>query len=311
MKFISQVGLLFLVSYYLSAGGWRFVGIGLALFLVQVPIYYLIISLTFQQTPGTAVPSGIETIHDLIGAPKGVPCLIGYKNPWDQNKLYGLFYKNEAQGERPLKERQVLLFFHGARSNALMHHHWMVNFCKESGVDCLMADYRGFGMCAGNSNEFTLYGDGLAAYYYLLSQGYTHAQIIVFGVSLGSVPATFVTQCYGAKGLILKAGITHFNDVGSNWWKQHLPIFPFFLLRSYVWATFFLSLNNLSFFGQLKLPTLLIYGDKDKMTPAWLGHKLAAQRQKGVLFFSYKGAHSDYPAHLDERVMEFLKKELP
>jgi alpha/beta superfamily hydrolase len=53
-----------------------------------------------------------------------------------------------------------------------------------------MFDYRGYGMSEGNPTEEGMYKDVRAVYQWLLDNGSNSNQIIVYGFSLGSAPAT-------------------------------------------------------------------------------------------------------------------------
>lgn len=88
----------------------------------------------------------------------------------------------------PAPGRRVIVFFHGngdnwdgaARANQLL---------SEAGYGVLLAEYRGYGANPGVPGEQGFYTDGRAALDWLAAQGFSAAQTVLVGNSIGSGPA--------------------------------------------------------------------------------------------------------------------------
>lgn len=90
-------------------------------------------------------------------------------------------------------EDTIIVYCHGQSLH--MDHYWqraklLANCGSNQRFGVLMFDYRGYGMSEGNPTEEGMYKDVRAVYQWLLDNGSNSNQIIVYGFSLGSAPAT-------------------------------------------------------------------------------------------------------------------------
>jgi hypothetical protein len=153
--------------------------------------------------------------------------------------------------------RYTLLFSHGNAEDLGDD----VDFLKEleqAGFAVLAWDYRGYGTSAGSPSEKTLYSDEEVVYSYLVRELKTPPErVIVFGRSLGSVPAVDLASRQPVAGLILEGGLASGQRV-----LLPFPIFPFDRFR------------NLDKIGRVKCPVLVIHGTADEVVPFRNGRAL-------------------------------------
>jgi hypothetical protein len=97
----------------------------------------------------------------------------------------------------------IILYCHGQSLH--MDYYWqraklIANCGGNERFGVLMFDYRGYGLSEGSPSEDGMYKDVRAAFSWLLNQGANPDQIIVYGFSLGSAPATDL-MAFGYNGL--------------------------------------------------------------------------------------------------------------
>lgn len=96
----------------------------------------------------------------------------------------------------------IILYCHGQTRH--MDHYWqraklLANCGNKERFGVLMFDYRGYGKSEGVPTEQGMYEDVRAAYQWLLNEGARSQQIVIYGFSLGSAPATDLAA-YGMNG---------------------------------------------------------------------------------------------------------------
>lgn len=118
--------------------------------------------------------------------------------------LYGYWLKHAVTPQT------TMLYCHGNYKD--LDNEWTrAKLFYAHGFDVLIFDYRGLGMSQGERSISALGADGTAAVSYLIDKGVPVARLLVYGHSLGSVPAIYVASTYpgidGAQGLVLEAPI--------------------------------------------------------------------------------------------------------
>ncbi len=131
-----------------------------------------------------------------------------------------------------------------------------------------LVNYRGYGGSTGKPSEASIYSDALAIFDDL-KQKYNN--ISVLGRSLGSGVATLVASRRELKKLVL---ITPYDSIQAVAQKSY-PIFPLsLLLRD--------KYNSIDRVANIKIPTLLLLADNDKVVGNSHSLKLASAFQTGV-----------------------------
>ena len=125
------------------------------------------------------------------------------------------------------------------------------------GFSVLSIDYRGYGLSEGSPTEHNCYADARLLIQKAQALGYRDADIILWGRSIGSGPATQLATEMNARALVLESPfITAFRTT------THIPLLPFD------------RFNNLSKMNEVTCPLLIIHGNRDRIIPAWHSYKL-------------------------------------
>lgn len=90
----------------------------------------------------------------------------------------------------------VIMYCHGNRDH--MDFYWqraklLANVGGKNRYGVMMIDYRGYGLSEGTSTEKSLYADVEAALAWLKAQGLTSKRLIMYGFSMGTIPAIELT----------------------------------------------------------------------------------------------------------------------
>lgn len=170
-----------------------------------------------------------------------------------------------------------------------------------AGFGVLLVGYRGYGGNPGEPTEAGLYEDARANLRFLATRNLRPEQIVLFGESLGTAVAIQMATEFPVLALILEAplaSITHSARV-------RYPLFAFdFLVRD--------KFNSLTKIGKVKVPLLLVHGEKDSTTSVRFGRMIydAANEPKRAHFIAEAG-HNDLIEHgMAQAVTAFLD-ELP
>jgi fermentation-respiration switch protein FrsA (DUF1100 family) len=194
----------------------------------------------------------------------------------DGTQLNGWFF--------PLgKDDLVVLHFHGNAGN-ISHRLDLISQFLQRKLQVFIIDYRGFGRSGGSPSEGGLYKDGLAAYDYLVQQeGILPSQIVVHGHSIGAAVAIEVALNRRVKSVILESAFTSTRDMAKT--------MPLFLPLSLFLPT---NYNNLEKISRLRVPMLIVHGDKDEIVPFSMGERLFKAAKEPKFFYRVKGAeHND------------------
>ena len=191
----------------------------------------------------------------------------------DGVKLHGWFF--------PVKNsRLCLLIFHGNADNISIRlpkaKAWV-----DRGVSVLLMDYRGYGKSEGEIKSANdLVQDAKASLAWLKAENYIPSQIILYGESIGSVPAIELAANEKFKAIILEAPFTSLKDVA----KLIYGIVPDFMLKDF-------EMNNEAKIPQLKTPVLILQGTEDEVVPFSMGQRLFQKAPEPKSFFEIKSGH--------------------
>lgn len=153
----------------------------------------------------------------------------------------------------------VILYCHGNKNH--MDLYWnrakLLSYTGYRGkYGVMMVDYRGYGLSEGNPSESGMHADVLACMRWLKSKGLKDGNLVMYGFSLGSAPASFLSvenPVMPVSRLILEAPFASAQAMVEDAAKLSLP-------SSYFTS---LSLNNEDLVRKLKVPFLLIHGKDD------------------------------------------------
>lgn len=154
----------------------------------------------FGDYRGGELSEEIHTLYpDVVVANKQV---ITFKS--DGNTLYGFFLWHAGRTD------PTILYCHGNTKH--LDHYWgRTKLLYLTGYNVFVFDYRGFGKSEGTITEEGMLADAYAALDYLTkTEGIAKADILIYGFSIGSVPATELAanaDMDSCLGLVLEAPV--------------------------------------------------------------------------------------------------------
>lgn len=195
----------------------------------------------------------------------------------DHIRLHGwLFEKQDAIA--------TLLIFHGNAGNISHRLDLIARLLAALPVEIFIFDYRGYGRSEGTPGEEGMYLDALAAYHCLTGElARPPEKIILHGRSLGGAAAVDLATKVPAAGLLLESTFSSGTDMA----KEMFKILP-------VWWFSTIKMDSETKIRDVKIPILMIHGQKDSIVPVRLGQKLFAAAPEPKKFVEVPGAdHND------------------
>lgn len=170
----------------------------------------------------------------------------------DGTTLHGWIYVNPGS-------RQILLI-HPGNAGDIAGRLQLTKLLLQTGASVFQYEPRGFGLTGGEPTLAGVAADGLAAYDYLVNvAGYSPDSIVLYGMSLGSGVATYVSEQRRSAGIVIHAGFSSLEHIG----KEKLPI-----LRIYPsWLFPHPRMDNAGILKASHPPLLILHGEKDAMIP--------------------------------------------
>ena len=179
----------------------------------------------------------------------------------------------------------VLLWCHGNAGN-ISHRLEGIRRWFQRGLSVFIFDYRGYGRSSGEPSETGLYQDALASYDYLIQKRkIVPGRLILFGRSLGAGVAGEVAVQRPAAGLIVEGAFPSIQAMSDHHY--------FGLPARWVMD---LDFNLAQKVRALRLPFLVIHGDKDAIVPMALGRQVFEAANEPKQWYVVAGAdHNDVP----------------
>jgi len=169
----------------------------------------------------------------------------------------------------------VILYFHGNSRN-LQHWGRFVNKFLIRGYDVFMIDYQGYGKSDGEVGQEAFYEDAILAYNHVYKE--YQDDIIIYGRSLGTGPASYLATKVDAKMLLL---VTPFYSIPDVVRVQAPYVFIPFRLKT--------EFPNFEHIPKAKMPVHIAHGDNDNIVPIASGLKLKPLLREGDSFTIIEG----------------------
>ncbi|HXY40878.1 MAG TPA: alpha/beta hydrolase [Vicinamibacteria bacterium] len=185
----------------------------------------------------------------------------------------------------PVKgSRLTLLVCHGNGGNVSHRLDRALAAQAQLRTDVLLFDYRGYGRSEGSPDEEGTYRDARAAWRWLIEKGQPPGRIVIFGESLGSAVALqLALDTGGARALVLESPFASIPEMARAVYP-FLPVWP--LVRT--------RYDNLAKVGRLRLPLLVMHGERDDVVPFAQGRRLFEAAPEPKRFYAIPGAsHND------------------
>lgn len=193
----------------------------------------------------------------------------------------------------------VILYFHGNAGNLVRWGELNDEF-RIHGYDLFIMDYRGFGKSKGTQNEKAFFEDAIRCYQYLTDY-YSNDEIIIYGRSMGSGPASYLASKISVKHLILE---TPFYSM-AGLFQSYYPILPNLF-------SFKFKFKNFKYLKQVKYPITIFHGTNDFVVPYAGAKKLQESLKESDEYITIEGGtHNDlniFHAY-QSKLSEILNKE--
>lgn len=179
--------------------------------------------------------------------------------------------------------RWTVLLSHGNAGNISHRLDRALFLQNRLGASVLLYDYRGYGKSEGSPDEAGTYRDARAAYRHLVEETRVPPErLVLLGESLGSAVSLELALAHPAAALILEAPFTSVPAMARQ--TIFFPLAPFVRTRY----------DNLEKVGRLRMPLLVLQGDRDEVVPFAQGRRLYEAAPGPKHFFAIPGAgHND------------------
>ncbi len=179
-----------------------------------------------------------------------------------------------------LAGQPTLLFLHGNAGHIGYRMPLVREFIK-AGMGVFLLEYRGYGGNKGKPTEQGFYEDARTALRFLLQQGLSTQQIVLYGESLGTGVATQLGIEHPFCAVVLQSPFTSLTSLA----RYH---YPWLFLKP--WDRY----DSLSRITKLHAPLLVLHGKRDQIVPYEEGVTLFNQavEPKKMLTFDLKN-HND------------------
>ena len=257
---------------------WLFSGIFLIYALCLLVLYTFEEKIIFQ-------PQGLNSQH-----------VFEFDYPFEEfflecpngERINALHFKTKTEA------RGVVLYLHGNADNLQRWGQYHDDFTKR-GYDVLFIDYQGYGKSSGIVSEKGLYQNAETAYDWL-TRHYRPEQILIYGRSMGTAPASYLATQVASNMLILE---TPFNNIRGTIEGR----FPFF----YIPFELRNRLPNDEHLTQLTCPVYIFQGTQDWIVPYQSASQLKPLLKSRDRFYTVEGGGhknlSSFPSYqewLDE-----------
>ncbi|MEX2200680.1 MAG: alpha/beta hydrolase [Dongiaceae bacterium] len=159
--------------------------------------------------------------------------------------------------------RAVIVYFHGNGGNAGDRADALAPLIA-AGQGVVLAEYRGYGGNPGKPSEVAFLADG-AAYLDAVRSRFPGHRIVLWGESLGGGIALPLALDDGVAGVILDSPFTSVPALAAEKYPW-VPVDA--LLRT--------RFDNLARIGELRVPLLILHGERDPIVPVSHGRRLLA-----------------------------------
>jgi pimeloyl-ACP methyl ester carboxylesterase len=195
-----------------------------------------------------------------------------------------------------------LLYFHG-NYQSLNHYFKWIEIYWELGFDVFAVDYEGYGRSEGTPSEEALIRDAEAAFQFATGDlGWNRSNTVIYGYSLGSIPAVDISAKYACRLLFLEAPIGDADGAVAGISPLDIPG-AFVVVRNY---------SNVDRIKASRNPLIVIQGTADRTLPWELNGKRvydAATVAKRFRWLDGAG-HGDIPNDIGRENYKALLMEL-
>ncbi|PCJ97300.1 MAG: hypothetical protein COA45_10210 [Zetaproteobacteria bacterium] len=199
-----------------------------------------------------------------------------------------------------IKNQKIIVFFHGNAQN-IGSSYSGVSKLLEDGYGLLMVEYRGYTGHKGKFTEQGVYKDCRAFIDWLhQTQKVKYSDMVFYGESLGTALSVQMASEYDGYALVLLSPFSSMVDLA----RIQYPYLPIYLLLK----DKYLSKRKI---GKIKIPILILHGDKDTIVSMELGETLfnAANEPKKFVRINNGGHNNLYELGAVDYIRTFLENK--
>ncbi|MEM7404952.1 MAG: alpha/beta hydrolase [Pseudomonadota bacterium] len=215
----------------------------------------------------------------------------------DGDRIHGWYIPAAAPTNR------TVLFLHGNAGN-ISHRMETIYHWHTLGLNCLIIDYRGYGLSGGKPGEAETREDALAAFKFLTGErGIGADAIVLHGRSLGGAVALSVLDAVTPGAVIIESTFTSLPDIGA----EQYPWLPVRLMSR-------IQYSSLARVRELTVPLMIMHSNEDRLIPFHHGRALYDAAPQPKRFFEMRGGHNSGfaetgPAYI-QALREFVTEHL-
>jgi hypothetical protein len=195
----------------------------------------------------------------------------------------------------PASSRRVLMYCHGNGGNLSHRGRIIEEFQAKLGCGVLIYDYPGYGKSTGQPIEAACHASTDAAFAWLLTQGFSPGEVVLFGESMGGGVASELATKHAVRGLVMCYTYTSIPDAAAH----RYPWLPCHAMMS----AQFESVKKLP---RVSCPVVVMHGTADRTIPYWQGEALYAAANEPKQFIGLDGAPHCEWRH-DERCWQAVR----
>lgn len=180
--------------------------------------------------------------------------------------------------------KPVYLYFHG-NAETLASRDGRFTLLTADGAGLLGVSWRGYGGSSGAPSEAGFRQDALAAYEWLRMQGIEPRRLIIFGESIGTNIALWLSATQDSAALVLDSPYTAIYRIA----QQRYPWLPVsWLSRD--------PLDNMQWAGRITVPAFVFHCTGDRVVPYAMGQELFAALSTTDKHFATIGRECHVPS---------------
>eukprot|EP00929_Paragymnodinium_shiwhaense_P078154 TRINITY_DN40461_c0_g1_i1.p1 TRINITY_DN40461_c0_g1~~TRINITY_DN40461_c0_g1_i1.p1 ORF type:complete len:451 (-),score=63.11 TRINITY_DN40461_c0_g1_i1:91-1443(-) len=238
------------------------------------------------------VPPASYNYHSFPGELLWIPLGVDYSTCQTGDCIPAIFLQCPAA-------RYLVIYFHSNGEDVGLCYSFGCGLRMVLEVHVLLVEYPGYGICPGSCSEESFWRAAVAAYRFVSEVlNWPAEDIIVMGRSLGAAIATRVAGSFKCHGLILVAPFLSLVDAVSQ----------------YVGGLAKILVNNIfcnaDHIRGVRVPTLIIHGQKDRLVPCQQGvrlYDLCPHPKKLLVCPEEMGHNSDLLSNADFLIRPMLR----
>ena len=164
---------------------------------------------------------------------------------------------------------KILLYFHGNAEDIALTDYLMTTLQIELKAHIIVMEYEGYGIYKGSTKAESIIKDCELLFYYVTNVlKYSPSNIIAFGRSIGSGPASYLASKYKLHSLILMSAFTSLRAVAKGFVG---PLFQYAMAERF---------DNKNLMQNVICPVFIIHGRKDDIVSCSQAEELLSELQK-------------------------------